>query len=184
MSDPIESDKAAQRARAEDRYEGLIERAVAKEPMPFGAWASSQSSGHLLASTAEYLAVQLDHAYGGPAIVDRFFERGLKDIIYSDIGSTRIKQWFEVEQIVEVRSEARRKIAEKRNEIEALEQDAKWKRDNRSVERAIADCRKSIEDWTLEVCNQLDRQYFLALELGLTRLAKQYEEMMWNFPGK
>lgn len=177
---------AREAAHTEDEhlYEALVHRAASKEPMPFQVWAKSQSEGHLLTSTAEYLAVQLDEAYGGPAIVDRFFERGLNHIILDDMRAANIRQRLKVEDIADRRSDVRRKIAEKRGEIAALEQEAKWKPDDKALARSIANCRRSIQQSRGEAIAQLDRQYFLALELRLPRLARQYEEMLWSFPGK
>lgn len=175
---------AREAARIEDErlYEALVHRAASSEPMPFHVWATSQSEGHLLTSTAEYLAVQLDEAYGGPAIVDRFFERGLNHIVLDDMRAANIRQRLKVEEIVERRSDARRQIAEKRGEIEALENKAKWKPEHKALAQSIANRRESIQKFRGEAIAQLDRQYFLALELRLLRLARQYEEMMWGFP--
>lgn len=152
--------REAARAEEERQYEALVQRARSMEPMPFLAWAMSQSEGHLLTSTAEYLAVQLDEAYGGPAIVDRFLERGLNHIILDDMRAANIRQRLEVEDIIERRSDVRRLIAIQGKESAVVQ---------RARSEAIA---------------QLDQQYLLAVELGLHRLARQYEEMMWHFPGK
>lgn len=141
---------AAARTEEERQYEALLQTAAAKEPMPFQVWASTQSDGHLLTSTAEYLAVRLDDAYGAPGIVDRFFERGLQHIVNDDIASTkqRVRQWISVQGIVRHRAEARR---------------------------------DSNSHWRREVIDALVRSADLAAQLGLTRLARQYRQMIGDF---
>jgi hypothetical protein len=150
--------RALEEAEQEARFETLLQKAAAKDPMPFQVWASTQSDGHLLTSTAEYLAVRLDDAYGAPGIVDRFFERGLKHVVIDDIKATasRVPQRFDVVSILRGRTSARYEIA--------TAPESNW---TESLRREIVD--------------QLRRQRELANKLGLTRLERQYRDLIRTF---
>lgn len=148
--------EAARRAE-EDHYESLLQRAAAKETMPFAAWAAAQPDGELLITTAEQFSVRLDHAYGGPNIVDRFFERGLPHIVRDDIWSTsrRVPVWLDLTTLAKARTEARKRIQQS----------------NEDLIRSVIDDMDAL----------LVRQRRYARQLRLDRLCGQYEVLMIRF---
>lgn len=178
---------AATTAQADQdrQFETLLRTAGEKSPMPFTEWAVGQTDGQLLTSTPEYLAMRLDEAYGGPTIVDRFFERGLRHIVDDDLGSTcrRVRQWLAVLDIVERRTEARARIEKAHIDLEKLEQQAKNTiRVDSRLTHVISVNRDALDRMQNEVLEPIRRQAKYAGELGLTRLERQYLDIISNYP--
>ncbi len=184
MNGANRSAREAARAFDEEIYQQWLEVAAAKEPMPFQFWASRQPSGRLLTKNAVYLAVRLDRVYGGPAIVDRFFERGLKHIVREDIcRAPDIGSHFDVYRILEKRTLARREITRQQERIAELRSQAASRSGKQAqhLEQMIEDCRLSIEQTQNEVTTILQEQADLARKSGLLRLTQQYADLIWSY---
>lgn len=153
-------------ADSERRYEAIKLTAIAKKPLPFEEWISRQSDEFLLTTGGALLALHFDAAYGGPAVVERFFDNGLRHVIANDIatGSNRLhrNQRDDMQTIICDRSVRRHRL------IEHLGPDWPPVYSKCSREDAVA---------------QLQKQANLAATSGMKQLAKQYEELLNALPG-
>lgn len=152
-------------ADSERRYEAIKLTAIDKKPLPFEEWMSRQSDEFLLTTGGALLALHFDAAYGGPAVVERFFDNGLRHLITNDIatGANRLHrdQCSDMQTIICDRSRLRNRL------VEHLGPDWPPVYSKCSREDAVA---------------QLQKQANLAATSGMKQLAKQYEELLNALP--